>query len=168
MKKLIFIDLDGTIIDTETGKTFPSWIGDMKFNLSLLDKLVKIEPEVIAIVSNQGGIEQGFVDNEHFCSKLNYIANAIESFFKSKGKIVITIGMYCPTNNKEYSMRKPNTGMLQCVVDGLTQMNKSYEKSDMLMIGDASGLPGQFSDSDKKTAENFEIDYIDVNEFTEQ
>ena len=33
------------------------------------------------------------------------------------------------------------------------------------MIGDASGKEEQFSDSDKKTAENFGIDYIDVNDF---
>ena len=33
------------------------------------------------------------------------------------------------------------------------------------MIGDASGKPGQFSDSDKKCAENFGIDYLDVEDF---
>lgn len=33
------------------------------------------------------------------------------------------------------------------------------------ILGDASGLEGQFSDSDKRTAENFGIDYLDVNEF---
>lgn len=31
--------------------------------------------------------------------------------------------------------------------------------------GDASGKEGQFSDSDKKCAENFGIDYMDVNDF---
>lgn len=41
----------------------------------------------------------------------------------------------------------------------------SVEKSEMLMIGDASGKPGQFSDSDKKCAENFGIDYLDVEDF---
>lgn len=35
------------------------------------------------------------------------------------------------------------------------------------MIGDASGKPGDFSDSDKKCAENFGIDYIDVRDFLE-
>lgn len=30
------------------------------------------------------------------------------------------------------------------------------------MVGDASGLPGQFSDSDKVCAENAGIDYMDV------
>ena len=39
-------------------------------------------------------------------------------------------------------------------------------KEDCLMIGDASGLEGQFSDSDLKTAENFGCDYLDVIEFT--
>lgn len=41
------------------------------------------------------------------------------------------------------------------------------KKEDCLMIGDASGLEGQFSDSDKKTAENFGIYYMDVHEFVE-
>ena len=40
-----------------------------------------------------------------------------------------------------------------------------YIKSVSLMIGDASGKEGQFSDSDKKTAENFGIDYMDVEDF---
>lgn len=33
------------------------------------------------------------------------------------------------------------------------------------MIGDASGKEGQFSDSDKRCAENFGVDYLDVNDF---
>ena len=43
--------------------------------------------------------------------------------------------------------------------------NAGLSEKDCLMIGDASGLEGQFSDSDKKTAENFGIDYMDVSEF---
>ena len=44
-------------------------------------------------------------------------------------------------------------------------MKMNINKSDMLMIGDASGKPGQFSDSDKKTAENYGIDYMDIEDF---
>lgn len=40
-----------------------------------------------------------------------------------------------------------------------------YIKAASLMIGDASGKPNQFSDSDKKTAENFGCDYMDVEDF---
>ena len=36
------------------------------------------------------------------------------------------------------------------------------------MIGDASGKPGQWSDTDKKTAENFGIDYLDVEDFVKE
>ena len=42
------------------------------------------------------------------------------------------------------------------------------EKSEMLMIGDASGKEGQFSNTDKITAEKFGIDYLDVDDFVEQ
>ena len=51
------------------------------------------------------------------------------------------------------------------LVQNLKNHHFPAAKSDMLMIGDASGLEGQFSDTDKKTAENFGIDYLDVNEF---
>ena len=41
-------------------------------------------------------------------------------------------------------------------------------KDDCLMIGDASGKEGQFSDSDKMTAENFGIDYLDAEDFIKE
>lgn len=37
--------------------------------------------------------------------------------------------------------------------------------NNYIMIGDASGKEGDFSDSDKKCAENFGIDYIDHKDF---
>ena len=61
--------------------------------------------------------------------------------------------------------RKPNPGMLEQVVKQLKNKNITIDKSDMVMIGDASGKEGNFSDSDKKTAENFGIDYIDIDDF---
>ena len=69
--------------------------------------------------------------------------------------------MFCSTNNKTDDNRKPNVGMLT----KLSRSAKLTNKFAMFMIGDASGKPGQFSDSDKKTAENFGIDYLDVEDF---
>ena len=40
-----------------------------------------------------------------------------------------------------------------------------YKGTNGYMIGDASGKEGQFSDSDKKCAENAGYDYMDVNDF---
>ena len=73
--------------------------------------------------------------------------------------------MYCETNNKLDLYRKPNTGMLEELMESYVGDDFDFIKQKSLMIGDASGKEGQFSDSDKKTAENFYIDYIDVNDF---
>lgn len=78
----------------------------------------------------------------------------------------------CPSNDKNNKNRKPNPGMLE---EAWSMINFNYDtelehgtnkyKPLMLMVGDASGYPGQFSNSDKKCAENFGIDYMDVVDF---
>lgn len=50
-------------------------------------------------------------------------------------------------------------GACRLMMDGITY--KDIETMT-LMVGSASGLPGQFSDSDKVCAENAGIDYMDV------
>jgi histidinol phosphatase-like enzyme len=70
--------------------------------------------------------------------------------------------MYCTNDDKANEYRKPNTAMLETLLRKYSILNA---KETMLMVGDASGKPGDFSDSDKKTAENFGIDYLDVEDF---
>lgn len=48
--------------------------------------------------------------------------------------------------------------------DNVDEENKIIYDT-IMMIGDASGKEGQFSDSDKKTAENFGCEYMDVDDF---
>lgn len=50
--------------------------------------------------------------------------------------------------------------MVDCFID-----QYRLDREDCLMIGDASGKEGDFSDSDKKCAENAEIEYMDVYDF---
>ena len=80
MKKyeVIFADLDGTLIETISGDTFPKGIWDMKLRFDVLYAIKKLNPEYILIVSNQGGIERGLVDRGHFNLKLNYICQSTE------------------------------------------------------------------------------------------
>ena len=75
--KVLFADLDGTLIETASGKTFPEGIWDMKIKFDVLDAIKKLAPDCVFIVSNQGGVEKGFVDEfsiscyqSHTCSKL--------------------------------------------------------------------------------------------------
>lgn len=162
MKKyeIIFADLDGTLIDTITGETFPKGIWDMKIKFDVLDAIKKLNPQYILIVSNQGGIESGFVDEYNFSSKSEYVTRAIKEYCGCE-----CYAMYCKTNDKTDLYRKPNVGMLENLLENYVGDDFDYIKSISLMIGDASGKEGQFSDSDKKCAENFDIDYLDVNDF---
>ena len=52
-KNVLFFDLDGTLINTINGKTFPAGVWDMEIDLRVLSKLDKLKPEYIFIVSNQ-------------------------------------------------------------------------------------------------------------------
>ena len=159
-KNILFCDLDGTLIETISGATFPKGIWDMKLRFDVLDAIKKLNPEYVLIVSNQGGIESGFVDAKKFNAKLVYIVKAIGEYCGCE-----CCAMYCDTNNKSDPYRKPNTKMLETLLEDYVGDDFDFIKQKSLMIGDASGKEGQFSDSDKKTAENFSIDYMDVNDF---
>ena len=162
MKKynVIFSDLDGTLIKTISGETFPKGIWDMQIRFEVLDKIKEVKPEYLLIVSNQGGIEKGFVNQNHFSIKLDYICASIMEYCNCH-----CYAMYCLTNDKSDPCRKPNVGMLNYLTELHVGDDFDYIKQKSLMIGDASGKEGQFSDSDKKTAENFGIDYMDVEDF---
>ena len=162
MKKYnyIFSDLDGTLINTISGETFPRGIWDMKIRFDVLDKIKEIKPNCLLIVTNQGGINLGFVNRINFSIKLNYICTLIREYCNCRCH-----AKYCTTNDISDPYRKPNTGMLEDLIELHIGNNIDYIKSMSLMIGDASGKEGQFSDRDKKTAENFGIDYMDVNDF---
>lgn len=159
-KKVLFCDLDGTLIETISGETFPKGIWDVRIKFDVLDAIKKLNPQCVLIVSNQGGIESKLVNEDNFCTKLSYIERVIWEYCGCE-----CYSTYCGTNDKSSPWRKPNTKMLEDLLDDYTWLHFSYNKQKMLMIGDASGKEGQFSDSDKKTAENFGIDYMDVNDF---
>lgn len=159
-KKILFADLDGTLIKTKSGETFPKGIWDMEFRFDVLNAINKLNPDYILIASNQGGIERGFVNALKFRAKSEYITESIREYCGT-----ICYAMYCETNDKLDPYRKPNPGMLYSLLESYVGDDFYYIKSMSLMIGDASGKEGQFSDTDKKTAENFGIDYMDVDDF---
>ena len=166
-KKVLFIDLDGTLIKTISGKTFPEDITDFRIQLSVLDKIVEKLPNLNSfyIVTNQGGVDIYYTKEdieiklktiEVFCQRY------LDSYYNlSNDEFIITDYQYCDSMDKTNHRRKPNTGMLEWLIKNY----KGLQKSQILMIGDASGKPGDFSDSDKKCAENFGIDYIDIKDF---
>lgn len=160
--KLLITDLDGTLIETVSGKKFPQGIWDMRLKLDVLNAIKKMNPERIFIVSNQGGIELGFVNEDLFETKLRYVSHAIFDYTK-----IPVHGEYCASNNKDNECRKPNPGMIHKLMM-YYEIDDEPTHDEILMIGDASGKEGQFSDSDKKTAENFGCEYMDVDDFVDK
>lgn len=145
-------------------KTFPEGVWDMKLKMEVFAQLKKLHPQAVLIVSNQGGIELGHVHPAMFQPKFIYVIACLQSYI---GLNTLVAGQFCPYNDKKHPKRKPNPGMLEDMLAEFTHNTGiTISKEDCLMIGDASGLEGQFSDSDLKTAENFGCDYLDVTEFT--
>ena len=163
--KYLFCDLDGTLIKTASGKTFAEDAADFRIRKDVLDKIRvlhrKNDLEFIAIVTNQGGIPQ-YISERDFSAKLNAIKIFVDEYIDT-----LVMSYYCTSLDPSDENRKPNTGMLVKAVRDFEKIlgQSEFDKEKALMIGDASGKLGQFSDSDKKTAENFGIDYMDVEDF---
>lgn len=96
--KLLITDLDGTLIETVSGDTFPKGIWDMKLKLYVFEAIKNYAPDDILIISNQGGIEKGFVDKEMFEYKFDYISNALEDYTD-----VSVSAYYCESNNDKFT-----------------------------------------------------------------
>lgn len=172
-KKILFADLDGTLITTASGKTFAEDCTDFRVRKDVLDKIKCMEGlSFLVIVTNQGGIPQ-YISQKDFEAKLWGIAKFIQAYLNKRSAFVMDEDdieiecQYCASMDKAHPLRKPNPGMLQGFLDETLRFSAKWlkDKANMLMIGDASGKEGQFSDSDKKCAENFGIDYLDVEDF---
>lgn len=164
-KKVVFIDLDDTLIKTISGKTFPEDISDFRVQIPVLDKIIEKMPNLsmLFIVSNQGGIKD-IKDKYLFISKINAIESICRGYLGVElDKFSFIDSLYCCSMDKNNTYRKPNTGMLE----QLYYQYRVESEDECIMIGDASGKLGDFSDSDKRCASRFSIDYVDVRDFLE-
>lgn len=171
-KKVIFVDLDDTIIKTNSGKTFPEHLFDFVIKKEVLDKIVEVFPRAkyLFIVSNQNGVGT-YISKDEFSLKFNSILRIIQGYLRIKYNETYKIPVE-PTVDGDYCIdlnihrRKPNTGMLERFIDTYSIVSRGfYTKENMIMIGDASDKEKNYSDSDKMCALNFGIDYLDVNDF---
>lgn len=158
--KVLFIDLDGTLIETVSGSVFPKSIDDWKFKPGMLEAIQQWDPDFVHIVTNQGGIEKGYLKEEHFITKM---LNIQVQFIMATNK-PITFN-YCKSNDPACYYRKPNPWMVE---EWFDNGRGGCLRKDCLMVGDASGKPGDFSDSDKQCAARAEVKYMDVEEFIKE
>lgn len=83
-KKVLFIDLDSTLIKTISGKTFPEDITDFRIQLPVLNKVIEKFPnlEYFFIVTNQGGIGK-FITEDDFKTKIASICRFLLTLKKT-------------------------------------------------------------------------------------
>lgn len=137
MKKAIFLDRDGVIIDNQ--KHYYIWKPEQ---LTLIDgifenlRLLQQKGFQLFIVSNQGGISRGLYSKDDI---LKLHDELIETF--RKNQITISDISFCPHHNKSEKClcRKPESLMIDKLI---AKYNLNPEES--FMIGD--------SESDMKAA----------------
>lgn len=149
--KVLLCDLDWTLIVTKSGKTFPIDENDWEFKDGIKEAIQKYNPKYIFIISNQGGIEKGYVDDGKFYQKLRTIIATIRTW----GNFIVD-GTYCTSNDKDHYFRKPNVGMVDFFRHGYV-MGYDFDNRNALMIGDM--------ESDQQCSINAGIKYLDVEEF---
>lgn len=170
--KVLFIDLDRTLIETKSGKDFANEaIDDWKFKDGILDKLVTyIENDYqIHVVTNQGGVAAGYIKPTEIVKKIDNIVKELFYFYNMTSTIYyqasghvgireaisvsskkINISVF-PSLSSQF--RKPNT-------DWIIGTYSTLDKDNSLMVGDASGLLR------KKKVDRLDInnnEYIDLN-----
>ena len=169
-KTVLFCDLDDTLIKTCSGKTFGEDPTDFRIRKDVIDKIRVAMPELhmICIVTNQGGIPT-YISEGDFNAKLEAVkAFLVHSLNENPNDLLIDVfSYYCASTDESDPLRKPNPGMLERFMSERLYYAAPTlkDKANMLMIGDASGKEGDYSDSDKVCAEAFGIDYCDVEDF---
>lgn len=156
-KRIVFVDLDDTLIKTVSGGDHPLGVYDMTLRLDVFAKLKMIAPNAVFIVTNQGGIETGKTPATLFQAKFMYVIAALQEFL---GMHTFVAGKFCPTHNPDFEGRKPNTAMLTSMLDEFEQIVQDYKfsKEECVYIGDT------LIDTERKTAQNFGCDFVPVEE----
>lgn len=141
MNKALFLDLDHTIVKPRSGERFPRDKDDWEFLPKILHKINHYynKDHIPIVVTNQGGIEAGYVDFNDFIDKADTVTRKIASYLDyHDGRIPYYFCQYVDDSNY---YRKPNPGMaIKAALDFELNLYAS------LMVGDM--------DSDKKFAKS--------------
>ena len=156
-KKIAGFDIDGTIIKTKSGKTFPIDENDWEFLYDNVKQKIEEIPKDYSVIfiTNQSKLYSKVGFNEIF---YNQLRNKYENIVKQINRditIFITVG-----NISKY--RKPYITLYEEYFEG-------YDKENSYYVGDAAGREKDFSDSDRNFAYNLGIKfYIPEQFFLEQ
>lgn len=173
-KRILLFDFDGTLIETASGGLYAKDLTDMKIKQDVVNRALDLMEQngvkYFGIISNQCDVGVGFVSDEDIDAKINYVLRCVHDLAVKRGIRGVVYGHYeCFSIDEHDPMMKPNPGMVYKALGACRLMMDGITYEDItkmtLMVGNASGMPGQFSDSDKVCAEKAGVDYMDVIQF---
>ncbi len=163
--RLALFDADSTLRVAPSGKPTANSATDVAILPLLVKPLQKLARQgyLIAILSNQAGIEQGYITIEEADAALNHTVNLL-----AERGAKIHYYDFAEASNED---RKPNIGMARRLADLVkTRFNKSIDWKHSIMVGDSGwkigediepdGTPGSdFTNTDRLLAENLQKTY---------
>ena len=173
-KRILLFDFDGTLVETRSGSLFAKDLTDMKIKQDVVNRALDLMEQngvkYFGIISNQCDVGVGFVSDEDIDAKINYVLRCVHDLAVKRGIRGVVYGHYeCFSIDEHDPMMKPNPGMVYKALGACRLMMDGITYEDItkmtLMVGNVSGMPGQFSDSDKVCAEKAGVDYMDVIQF---
>lgn len=132
----LFVDLDGTVRTTKTGRPHPVKAWDQRIRTGVKEKLAEYKAKGYAIVAvtNQGGVAYGLLTEKDVVEINDYLSTKLlpDSF---------DLVLYCPYHprgrvekyKKDAECRKPKPGMAFEARDTL-----DLDLRDSIMVGDMS------------------------------
>ena len=166
-KSILFLDLDGTLIKTSSGNTFPKDRYDMEPVQGVFEAIKRMHESNplshIFIISNQGGVSLGYQTDEDVKYRIERTIRELSAFVNDDS--IHYDYRYATSNDPADPMRKPNIGMIEHLLQFVETEDLDLLIDCSLMVGDASGKPGDWSDSDRRTAEKCGMDYMGIEDF---
>ncbi len=129
--RLIIFDVDGTLVTTKSGETFRKTADDWQWLPGRLEICQKYVGASIALVTNQGGVAFGYLNEGAMDWELNKTANAIAPYvpcFRCYTHPEASLAQY----RKEDTRRKPGPGMILEAMEYF----KGVGPHNTLMVGD--------------------------------
>lgn len=149
-EKIAAFDLDGTIISTKSGETYPVDENDWVFKSPTVKaKIQDNHKQGIknVIMSNQNGIGLGYQDKGQWMAKVEQITAELD----------VPMYVIAATGSNQY--RKPDTGMWDFFACTLNQF-KIIKKATSVYVGDAAGRPHDHSGDDRLFAKNVGVKFF--------